>query len=335
MPTEDTVNTHDTVRERSQTTRIVSWLLLSGNRLLVAGILAAMFFLVFTISTFILRPEVYQMDTEGDLSERLFSTMIIVIVTGTTIVVTFGQLILTQENGPLGDQFERLDGAMEFRDRASVLIGAPCSTKPSKFLSDILEATSERAELVQDIDDAGNEDLARDLTDLSEGIVTNAQDVRTQLETAEFGTFDVVFAALNFDYSWKVFQVERIVDDYEDDLTAEQVALLDELKEALMLYGPAREYIKTLYFQWSLIALSQVILAAAVPALILAGTMLVSLDGNTFPGRTFGIEHIIPVIGISFTMTLLPFMVFISYIFRIFTVAKRTLAIDPLIPRQS
>jgi hypothetical protein len=132
-----------------------------------------------------------------------------------------------------------------------------------------------------------------------------------------------------------VFQVERIIHEFSDDLADEQVAALEELKVALMLYGPAREYIKTLYFQWSLIVLSQMILATAIPALILAGTMLVSLDGNTFPGRTLGIEHIIPVIGSSFTLTLLPFMIFISYIFRIFTVAKRTLAIDPLIPRQS
>jgi hypothetical protein len=335
MCPETEVNTHDTVRERANTTRLMSWLLLSGNRLIVAALLAVVFFMVFTLSTFVLRPDLYQMDVEGDLSERLFSTMIIVIVTGTTLVVTFGQLILTQENGPLGDQLERLDGAMEFRASATELIGAPCSTKPSIFLGDILEATSDRAERIHEFDDTGNEQLDQDLEDLSEGIFENAGNVRAQMETAEFGTFDVVFAALNFDYSWKVFQVERIVDDYDDDLTAEQEVALEELKSALMLYGPAREYIKTLYFQWSLIVLSQMILATAVPALVLAGTMLVSLDGTTFPGRTLGIENIIPVIGISFTMTLLPFMIFISYIFRIFTVAKRTLAIDPLIPRQS
>ncbi|WP_459192928.1 hypothetical protein [Halosimplex sp. J119] len=335
MCPETVVNTDDTVRERADTGRITSWLLLSGNRLIIAGILAAVFFVTFTLGTFVLRPELYQVDVEGDLSERLFSTMITVIVTGATLVVTFGQLILTQENGPLGDQFERLDGAMEFREEASELIGAPCSTKPSKFLSDILEATSERAEAVRDIDDTGNQALDDDLRQLSEGLSENADNVRTQLEDADFGTFDVVFAALNFDYSWKVFQVERIRDDYNDDLTGAEEEALAELKQALMLYGPAREYIKTLYFQWSLIVLSQLILATAVPALIVAGTMLVTLDGTTFPGTTFGIENIIPIIGLTFTMTLFPFMIFVSYVFRIFTIAKRTLAIDPLIPRQS
>ena len=275
------------------------------------------------------------MDAQGDLSERLFSTMIIVIVTGTTIVVTFGQLILTQEHGPLGDQLSRLDGAMEFRERTSKLIGTPCSTKPSIFLTHILIATATRAESLQNFDDTGNEQLNTDLEDLSEGTVTNAKNVISKLDDADFGTFRVVFAAMNFDYSWKVFQVERLIDEYETELTTVQTEMLEDLKEALMLWGPAREYIKTLYFQWSLIALSQLILSMAIPALVVAGTMLVSLDGGTFPGRTMGIEHIIPIIGASFTLTLMPFMVFISYIFRVFTIAKRTLAIDPLIPRQS
>ncbi|WEL18805.1 putative membrane protein [Halorhabdus sp. SVX81] len=335
MCPETEVNTHDTVRERADTSRVVSWLLLSGNRLVIAGLIALTFFIIFTTGVFIIRPSLYQVDAEGDLAERLFSTMIIVIVTGTTIVVTFGQLILTQENGPLGDQFERLDGAMEFRERASVLIGAPCSTKPSIFLSNILRATSKRADRIHDIEDTGNKQLETDLQDLSEGIFENAENVRAQLEPAEFGTFDVVSAALDFDYSWKVFQVERIIHEHSDDLTSEQIESLEELKDALMLYGPAREYVKTLYFQWSLIVLSQVILTTAVPALIIAGTMLVSLDGKTFPSETMGVEHVIPVTGAAFSLSLLPFMIFISYIFRIFTVAKRTLAIDPLIPRQS
>ncbi|WP_123537024.1 hypothetical protein [Halosimplex salinum] len=335
MCPETVVNTDDTVRERADTHRVVSWLLLSGNRLVIAGLMAIAFFLVFTTGVYIIRPSLYQVDAEGDLAERLFSTMIIVIVTGTTLVVTFGQLILTQEHGPLGDQFERLEGAMAFRELASKLIDGPCSTKPSIFLTDILEATSDRAEALQEFDDTGNEQLNTDLQDLSDGTVKNAGDVISQLEDAEFGTFKVVFAALNFDYSWKMFQVERIVDEYEDDLTTEHVDGLEELKEALMLYGPAREYIKTVYFQWSVIGLSQVVLTMAVPALILAGTMLVSLDGKTFPNETMGVENVIPVTGASFSLSLLPFMTLISYIFRIFTVAKRTLAIDPLIPRQS
>lgn len=335
MSPETKVNTHDTVRERSDTSRIVSWLLLSGNRVVIAAMLAFVFFAIFTAAVHIIRPSLFQVDAEGDLAERLFSTMIIVIVTGTTLVVTFGQLILTQENGPLGDQLERLDGAMEFREGAAKLIGKPCSTVPSVFLGEILGATAERARRIGDFDDTGNAQLNTDLADLSKGTIENADSVMENLDGAEFGTFDVVSAVMNFDYSWKVFQVERLMHEYGDDLTDEQTAAMGEFKSALMLYGPAREYIKTLYFQWTLIELSQVLLATTVPALLIAGVGLVTLDGKTFPAETFDIENIIPVMGLCFALTLFPFMIFITYIFRIFTVAKRTLAIDPLIPRRT
>jgi hypothetical protein len=41
------------------------------------------------------------------------------------------------------------------------------------------------------------------------------------------------------------------------------------------------------------------------------------------------------VVGGAFTITLVPFLLFVSYLLRILTVAKRTLAIGPLILRES
>lgn len=145
----------------------------------------------------------------------------------------------------------------------------------------------------------------------------------------------MVFAALNFNYSWKVFQVERLLNEYEERLDEEERGLLDNLKTALSLFGPAREHIKTLYFQWALIDLSQMILYAAVPALAVAGIMVGIVDAGTFPGNTLGLDHIILVVGGAFAVTLVPFMLFVSYVLRIVTIAKRTLAIEPLILRES
>jgi len=159
--------------------------------------------------------------------------------------------------------------------------------------------------------------------------------VRDKLEGAQFGSSDVVFAALNFNYSWKIFQVERLANEYEESLTEEEAGLLDDLKTALTLFGPAREHIKTLYFQWALINLSQMILYAAVPAVAVAGIMVAIVDTGTFPGSTLGFEHIILVVGGAFAVTLVPFMLFVSYVLRILTIAKRTLAIEPLILRDS
>jgi len=59
--------------------------------------------------------------------------------------------------------------------------------------------------------------------------------------------------------------------------------------------------------------------------------MTVTVTSTTFPGTLYGVEHTTLVVGAAFTVTLLPFLLFVSYILRILTVAKRTLAIEPLV----
>lgn len=144
-----------------------------------------------------------------------------------------------------------------------------------------------------------------------------------------------MFAALDYNYGWKIFQVERLLNDHEEDLGQPESDLLNELKTALSMFGPAREHVKTLYFEWALVTLSQLILYAAIPALAVAGIMLTVVDASTLTGGTLGIENITLLIGAAFTITLIPFLLFASYVSRIVTVAKRTLAIEPLILRES
>ena len=101
------------------------------------------------------------------------------------------------------------------------------------------------------------------------------------------------------------------------------------------MFGPAREHVKTLYFEWALVSLSQMILYAAIPALVVAGVMTTVVDAGTFPGASFGVANLAWLIGASFTVTLVPFLLFVSYVLRIVTIAKRTLSIEPLILRSS
>lgn len=59
--------------------------------------------------------------------------MIQVLVTGTTLVVTVSQLVLSQEDGPLGDQRQRMSDAMDVRTYMSELIEDVVSNQPSAF----------------------------------------------------------------------------------------------------------------------------------------------------------------------------------------------------------
>ncbi|WP_254531913.1 hypothetical protein [Natrinema gelatinilyticum] len=330
------IGTADTMRERAGESRFKIWLLLAASRLQVTAFLALFVFVGFVAAVTLLpQPLMPQLRT-GDTIETMFSTMITAIVTATTLVVTIGQLVLSQENGPLGEQRARMENSMDFRDFTEELIGSPSPADPSTFLREIILVAQRRAETIrEDFSENENEQLRGEIDEFTDSLVGNSEHVRDQLEGASFGDFSVLFAALNFNYGWKIFQVERIVNKYEDDLSADEMELFDDLKTALSLFGPAREHVKTLYFEWALVTLSQMILYAAVPALVVAGVMLTVVDAGTFPGSTFGVTNMTWAIGLAFTITLVPFLLFTAYVLRIVTIAKRTLAIEPLILRDS
>jgi hypothetical protein len=330
------VSTENTMRERSGESRLKLWMLLKANRLVVTGTLAVVFFVVFVIGVSVLPPPLVPQLNSSDTIDTIFTGMIGAIITGVTIVVTISQLVLSQENGPLGDQRSRMEDSMDFRDFTAELTGAPSPADPSAFLREIIDVCQDRAEAVRDgFGDIESDQLRWEVDQFTQSLIGNSEEVRDQLDGATFGDFDVTFAALNFNYGWKIFQIERLLNDHEEDLGQPENDLLDELKTALSMFGPAREHVKTLYFEWALTSLSQLIIYVSIPSLAVASIMTVIGEAGTFPGSTLGIENIALLIGASLTVTILPFFLLVSYISRVVTLAKRTLAIEPLILRES
>ncbi len=330
------ISTANTMGERADENSLKIWVMLSANRLLVTGLLALFVFFAFVVLGVLVYPPFPSALAGSDTLEAMFSAMIGAIVTGTTLVLTISQLVISQENGPLGDQRERMSNTMDFRTFTRELIDTPAPADPSAFLREIIKAAEERANALRSAISGNDDDQLRaEVNEFTESLTNNAEEVRDELDGASFGSFDVLFAALNFNYGWKVFQTERIADDHADSLTDEDRALLDELRTALSMFGPAREHIKTLYFEWALIDLSQLILYTAVPALVVAGSMLAFVSANTLTGATLGVPDILWLVAGAFTVTTLPFLLLIAYIARVATVAKRTLAIGPLILRGS
>ncbi|SFL37561.1 hypothetical protein SAMN04487950_3527 [Halogranum rubrum] len=334
----DSIGTENTMRARADESRLKVWVLLSANRLGLVALLSVLVFASLIVFSVVLYPSLQLSIQRGDTIETGFTTMISVIVTGTTLVVSINQLVLSQENGPLGDQRRRMSNAEDFRTYTEEMLGSTAPSDPSNFLRALVAESQDRAErldrLIHESDSAPDE-LQEQLEEFVDSLDGNAETVREKLDGSQFGTFDVVYAALDYNYSWKVFQVDRMVNEFGDSLSREEEEAFHDLKTSLTMFGPAREHIKTLYFEWALVNLSQYILYAAVPALVVAGAMFMFVGDGSFPGTTLGVDDITWVTVGAFTLTLLPFFIFISYIFRVATVAKRTLAIGPLILRDS
>jgi hypothetical protein len=292
------------------------------RRLWAAGILAFVFVGVLLASFAF--PAAAASQRTGDPLETAFQAFV-----GVTTVLTLNQLVLSQELGAVGDQRERMEGAMRFREDVGDTLGETPPAEPSAFLRVAVEETAHRAVAVREAASDPSDELER-LLDSTEG---SADGVLDRLVGATFGELDVVRAALGFNYSWKLYMVQRLLADEDcEEATADALA---DLSDALGLFDPAREQFNTLYFQFELIGLSRPVLYASIPSLVVTVLMLVFVDLSRYTGALLGVDTGVLLLAAAVAVAIAPFALLLAYVLRIAIVTGRTLPIGPFILRET
>ncbi|WP_243837921.1 hypothetical protein [Halobacterium sp. R2-5] len=327
----------DTMSGRLRGGRLRAWLLLSADRWRVTALFSVTVFAAIVLTSFLDVTPMRRLVTSQSTLWWVFSPLIGAVVTGVTLVVTFTQLVLSQELGPLGDQRERMQGAIDFRDDVeSRLDVSPAPPDPSSFLEALVAGAKTRAEDLREAADEFDDETTRERVHAYvDSLTDQAERIGDGLEDATFGEFDVVYSALDFNYSWKIYEAERLREKHGDELDADARAAIDDLVDVLEFFGPAREHFKTLYFQWELVNLSRLILYAALPALTVAFLVQFYVSPTSFPGTYLGVDGLVWVLSAGVTITLVPFFLLTAHVLRIATVARRTLAIGPFILRDT
>ncbi|WP_439027351.1 hypothetical protein [Haloarchaeobius sp. DT45] len=329
----------DKLRRRADESSLKLWLLMDANRLVVAGGIVAFVFVAILVVGIAHPTDAGTLLADGDPVETLFQAFVTAIITGVTLVLTLNQLVLSQELGAVGDQRDRMQGAMSFREDVREVVESDVTpAEPSALLRTLVLTSRDHAEALREATaDSDDETLRERVDDLTDSLIENAESVASDLDGATFGEFDVVFAALDYNYSWKIHAVRRLRAEHADSLSEAAEQALADLEDVLSLYGPAREHVKTLYFQWELVDLSRAIAYAAVPALVCTTTMLVFFDADAplLAGQTLGVSHALVTLGVTVAIAVVPFALLLSYVARIATVTKRTLSIGPFILRET
>ena len=336
MPADPADAPSDTLEERVGVSRVTLWVLLDGDRRLVAAVPLCAIACVLVVAGAVDPAPLRAAVGAKDPIETLFQALTTALITGVTLVVSLNQLVLSQELGPLGDQRERMAGTVEFRRDVAEALDLPATPpEPSAFLRSLVDEIGNRARRLGDLAQECNDEAARErVSEFAGSLGANADDVTEALDGEQFGTFGVVSAALDFNYSWKIYEAQRLGGEYDAALSGEAQQALDGLVEALRFFGPAREHVKTLYFQWELVNLSRGILFSAVPALAVSIGGILYLDNpGTITGTFLGVDALVWVVVAAAAVSLVPFMLLFAYVLRIATVAKRTLSIGPFILR--
>lgn len=324
----------DELRERVPRNEAWVWVLLGANRwALACGLLVAVW--VVLVAAGLANPTpAHELLTSGGSLETLYNALVGSTVTGVTLVLTLSQLVIQQEQGAAGDQRERMEAAVSFRADAADAMDEPVSpARPSAFLRALVDATATRADRLADALDAFDGEARGDAERLVDAVRSNASSVGESLDGAQFGEFDVVWAALDYNYSWKLYEAERLRAGAADGSAA--ASALDDLTETLEAFGVAREHFKTLYFQWELTALSRTVLYASVPAVVTAAGALLFFDPRGVHGAVLGVPVVLAVAAATVVVALAPFAVLLAYVLRIVTVTRRTLAIGPFVLRET
>ncbi len=328
----------ETMRGRVSESRWKLWVLLDADRWIIAACVLGLVFAGLVVLSQLSPLPLRKAMLNSDPAETLFQALVTATITGVTLVVTITQLVISQELGAVGDQRDRMQGSLQFRSDVADIIDAPVSPpEPSAFLRSLVDATEAKAEALADaVADDPDADLRDRIHNFTEGLTEDAEMVSSRLEGTQFGTFGVLFAALDYNYSWKIYEGKRLREEYGDGLSDDAKDALDSVLDTLRFFGPAREHVKTLYFQWELTNLSRAVLYAAVPALVvaMAGVLFLDVQG-TVTGVTLGVDNLVWVVSAATTIALAPFAILLAYVLRIATVAKRTLAIGPFVLRET
>jgi hypothetical protein len=299
------------------------------SRLTIAGLILAVFFVGMTVLGAWQPTGTGAILTADDSVDTLYQALLTATITGVTLVLTISQLVLSQELGAIGDQRERLDGAMKFQQDFEDLSGLDVTpAEPASFFEAMLEQIADRVDHILEATD-----LEDECVDVLTQIRKRARTLVKDLKDAEFGRFQVVRLALEFDYSKMIAEARAILNRRDDSVTEPGRAATEELNELLQMFGVAREHFKTLFFQWELTELSRRIMVSAVPAILASAAMLTYFQPGDFVGSTLGLNHASLLVTATTTISLAPFALLVAYMARIMTVTQETLSVGPFLLR--
>lgn len=304
--------------------RISEWLLLSGDRSLVALVITSLFFGFF--SSLSILDVVPLFDLQALF--YVYSGLITGNFTLITVVVSINQLLLSRELQTPGELRTQIENVIEYRRDVEGAADEIAPVQPLGFLRLLVEATREQAQRLggfsrNDTVQAGGDELASEASRLTEQI----DQIDTLLRESETGTINVLLTLLRTNYAQEINRLRIIKERFEEELSPPVHDSIDEVIDRLQEIDVARQYFKAIYFQQELASLSRILLYVGLPAVAIATATLLVL---TLPAsEPEAIRHVDVLLPVSLAVGFLPLSILCSYILRTATVTNLTAATLP------
>lgn len=309
------------------------WILINGNRWTVSAVALTLTGFGLVGIGVLWTNELANLFTEEPVVQTIIIALFSGIILLVSIAVSVNSIVLSQEITSLGDQEEEIDETFSFRDSVQEQTDADVSpARPAAFLQVIFDAirtdVQELHESISNGDSALHNQIRRVKYDIENQVAT----AERRLENGEFGTAEVLFAGIQYNYSRQVYSIRQLRAEHEEALTDGQQEKIDELLTTLKYFTIGREYFKTLYFKRELANLSRGLIVISFPSLVFITYSILSLSAGLLPAFSlFGAPSIIWFVTLTYVVGLAPYAFFSAYVLRTSTIAAKTLAAGPFI----
>jgi hypothetical protein len=318
--------------------RVVQWVVFRGERRLVTIALLAGVFAAFLVLALVRPVDMEQLLSETTTLRTLFATLLSGAILIVSVVSSISSIVLSQEITDIDTEERRIDSSIEFRRNTEDLAEVAYSPgQPAAFLEVILSTVYEQArELGTAVARSDDDEEFRDETQsFASEVLSEAKRAATTLDGSRFGTFAVLSAGLNYDYSWQLNTARRLQNEHGDALDDEEIELLSNLIDTLKLFATGRAYFQSLYYKREVAQLSSVLLYVSLPVIVFISYLLLALDANIIPAVRIGPLSLLSVFMLfAYTVSLAPYVVLTAYVVRIAAITMQTLAAGPFIVRQ-
>ncbi|GAB3418566.1 hypothetical protein GCM10027435_18790 [Haloparvum alkalitolerans] len=299
---------------RSRLRGLQNWVLLEADRLLVTAALLVGVYLV-------LDPAAHAVPTGSDGLESghrvqgLLRSILGGVFLLVSIVVSTSSLFVTQEQGPLGQQLDRIEEVGSLRREIENAAGVTVTpADPTNYLIVLVDAVaSKTGELADDVAEA-DADLQANVEEYLREMAEQTYDLESRLEGRD-DTVSLVLATLDYDQVLLTNQLRQLRAEHEEVLPPEADETVDDLLALLRHFAATREYFKTLYFSQEFAALSKHLIYVSLPTILLVSFVL--LHTGDFPDTHTATTVVT-------TVSMAPFMLLSAYVLRVATVTLRT-----------
>ena len=314
--------------------RAKQWFLLNGRRPVVTLVLLAFVFLVL-VGLAAARPaNMRNLLTETNSLRILFSSLLSGAILLVSIVVSINSIVLSQEITDIEAQQERTTASLEFRRQIEDSVHVDVTpARPAEFVRVVLFTILRQVNELKNVTAATSSDeFQQRVETLATKISEDVEQARAILGDARFGTFKVLLAGLNYDYSGQLHAARVLKRKYADELSEDEREAIDELVDSLVFFTTGREYFKSLYYKRELAELSARLLYVSLPVIVFISYVLLAVDAGQFPDAwLFDVSPLLVFVPLAYTVALAPYVVLTAYVIRAATISLRTLAAGPFI----